>query len=201
MLARPAQLRSTTLAALGCAIALCAGCKVSADVVAGPGPVEAGPGHGGGDASGKHDGGSPLVDGCDPSQRYKYTPPFLLELALVCEVQFSALTLQADAGVTQLSPDQFSQLISAPLLQSDAGVSGPTLCNKQVNGGWYLEPRNLPDRVVLCTTTCETLRRQVQFVIAQTGCDGSFDAGPFAGLAPGFGGGFAGGGGADAGRP
>ena len=148
-----------------------------------------------------------MVDRCDPSQRLKHNhvPDFALDLVLDCQAKFSAFTARTDAG-TNLSPAEFSKLITAPMLESDAGVSGAALCAGQNNGGWYFEPRDMPERVVLCPVSCELFRRQVQFVLSQDGCDGPFDGGG----PPNFGGsGFPGGGpgdgpvppGEDAGHP
>ena len=157
--------RSFLLGLLG--VGLAVGCTEEPDVVAYALTVEGGVD----DAATLRDAAQDHF--CDPSQRFeraRLPEQLVLDLYVMdCKIPLSSF-MPRHGSSSQISATDFSRLIRAPQLEAAPGTTAAVLCDP-VRGGYFLEPWDKPQRLVLCPATCELVKTEVASLLATDGCD------------------------------
>jgi len=144
------------------------GCTEAPDVVASALSFDAGTVSDGSADAGADSGRDTHCDATERFRRARLPEQVVLDLYMMnCKIPLS--DFMPGQSSTQLSAQEFSRLINAPMLEPMPGISTALLCDA-MSGGYYVEPFDRPQRLVLCPSTCEVVKTEVARVLALDGC-------------------------------
>lgn len=150
-------------------------CTQDPDVVGYLLPLEAGPAL---DASTDANPDMAADAHCEPTNRFmraRLPEQLVLDLYMMdCKIPLQ--DFMSKPGQTSISAVEFSSLLRATELMPEPGTPAALLCDPE-RGGYYLEPWQMPQRLVLCPVTCERVKDEVERVLSLDGCDPEFDDG------------------------
>ena len=157
------------------ALAACAlvACTEEPDVVGYPLQLEGGAPS---DAAADADVDAASSDACEPRNRFRRArlPEQLVLDIYMMDCSIPLQSFMPRSGESTLSAAEFSALLRAEQITPPPGLSAALFCDPE-RGGYYFEPLDRPQRLVLCPATCERVKDEIERVLSLDGCDPSFD--------------------------